>query len=167
MPKLSRRCSIATIYLGGNDAASIQFRKTETLLEYADAMRTIVAKTKAQCGRVYVATMPDYGQPLLMRGMNSVIRGLGIAVVNLNADARMDDARNYSDGVHPNDAGQRAIAEDFAAAILPKPTSLGLWTSHTSGYTYKALVWNGRGARSPRLLSKHLLGRWLTSLGVE
>ena len=123
LPDVTKGCALATIWFGTNDA-----RIGASPAEYERAMRELIAGVRKRCpdARIFVATTPNNVPVGAMRDrlaeLNGVVRSFrDVALVDLDADARLHDLAVYRfDRIHPLQAGQEIIAEDFRAKLAAR-----------------------------------------------
>lgn len=118
-------CSVATLYIGANDARSVAFESGA----FAEAVSTIIAALAERASRVVVLTVPlDLGRPPAgaVGPVNALLReaAAGHTIVSL------DDFGGWRhvlpDAVHPTALGQVEIADRVAAAlgVAPPPSQV-------------------------------------------
>jgi lysophospholipase L1-like esterase len=127
LPLVSEPCWLGTLNVGTNDAAFMVLG-SETLAQFAENLQTIVHTLQRKCTRVVVMTAIENANSQTERfgpqdaveraAVNADILALsGVTVLDLNRDARLHDPAYFVQprNLHPDQAGQTAIAEDIQA----------------------------------------------------
>lgn len=122
----NQRPEVVLLMQGTNDLAALG---TPGVASAARAIETMAKEARLRGARVFLATVPpvrsDAKLPIpaaLIASLNDQIRrtalGEGAVVVDVHAALAADLARYFGvDGLHPNEAGYRRIAEVFFDAI--------------------------------------------------
>ncbi len=148
-------CALGTTGIGGNDASQILVGN-ETLSTFTNNIQGIVHTVSQRCARSVVTTIINNsfstenqrypGWSNEVNTLNSEILKFyyGVVVVDLNTDSRLHN-RSYfqSDLIHPNAAGQAAIANDIEARLSHEAvdwTHYGYDESRTSYNPYETVL---------------------------
>jgi lysophospholipase L1-like esterase len=126
LPLLPAGCGLVTINLGTNDLDAIGGDRGgpgEPLSAATNALQAIVATSKQKCPAAQILIATVVNNIRSQRGddmLNAWIRTgpLGATVVDLQNDPRLHLRANFAaSGVHPDDAGQTIMAQDFGSAV--------------------------------------------------
>ena len=118
-------CSVATLYVGANDARSVDFDADG----FEDDVREVVAGLERLASRVVVLTVPvDLGRPLAgaVGPVNSILRRVAAAHTVVSLDDFAGWRHVLPDAVHPTALGQVEIADRVARAlgVTPLPSEV-------------------------------------------
>jgi acyl-CoA thioesterase-1 len=118
---LRSRPEIVIVALGANDGL-----RGQPLAALRDNLTAIVARLRAAGARVLLAGMrvpPNYGRAYadeFADAFRTVARGASVTFVPFLLDGVAGDSTlNQADGIHPNAAGHRIVAETMWRALQP------------------------------------------------